>query len=167
MKFARVGMSKIKTHRGQQHPVDSCSSIHHLVVSMVAMPMITQDGMCNVVQMPPNLMPSPCQRHNLQQGISTFFEPAHWPRGLVAIEDIVTGHCFLRRVVVRASWIEFLPELFTKGLVNDSCFGREASNKRLVILLRLQVQDAAPLHRNPAMQSPHRFHLLFWDCRNQ
>jgi hypothetical protein len=60
MKFARVRVSKIKTHCGQEHPVNSGSGINHLVVSMVTMPMVTQDRMCNMVQMPPDLMPPPC-----------------------------------------------------------------------------------------------------------
>jgi hypothetical protein len=53
------GMSKVQSHRRQEHAINARSLVEHLVPSMISMAMITDDWMAKMVQVSSDLMPTP------------------------------------------------------------------------------------------------------------
>jgi hypothetical protein len=51
-------MSEVETHGCQEHPNHPCFRQNGSIHSLIAMPVVADDRMTNVLQMPPNLVRS-------------------------------------------------------------------------------------------------------------
>ena len=60
-------VTKIQAHCRQKHPIDARLFVEHLVPSIIPMPMIANDRMADLVQVPSDLMPTTRLRPDLQE----------------------------------------------------------------------------------------------------
>jgi hypothetical protein len=61
-------MTKVESHRSEQHPKDCGSLVEMWIDARIAIPLIANDGVPNVLQMSADLMRASGQRLDLQEG---------------------------------------------------------------------------------------------------
>lgn len=132
-------MPEVDTHGGQEHAIDARSLVHHLVMTMIAVTVIADHRVRDVVEVAANLMPSTGNRLDFKQRVSTGGKSIRLPWHLESPQTLKFGFGFLIGILVCAAGIPFLPELVLQRSIDDERIVGITSNEGLVVFRNLPI----------------------------